>query len=189
MGLLIVGLGFKVAAVPFHFWTPDVYQGSPTPFTGYMAAVAKAAGFAGLLRVLNRCAPHPAGQLAADHLGHRRADPAGRVGPGPRPEGPEADARLLVDQPGRLCAGRRPGCVESREPQAPCSTFSPTRSSSSAASRWCELIQGPGEARNDLGAIRGSGPPPAAPGAGDAGVPAGPGGRAVYQRASSPSST
>jgi NADH-quinone oxidoreductase subunit N len=54
MGLMIVGLGFKVAAVPFHFWTPDVYQGSPTPFTGYMAAVAKAAGFAGLLRVLNQ---------------------------------------------------------------------------------------------------------------------------------------
>lgn len=54
MALLIVGLGFKVAAVPFHFWTPDVYQGAPTPFTGYMAAVAKAAGFAGLLRVLNQ---------------------------------------------------------------------------------------------------------------------------------------
>ncbi len=53
MALLIVGLGFKVAAVPFHFWTPDVYQGSPTPFTGYMAAVAKAAGFAGLLRILD----------------------------------------------------------------------------------------------------------------------------------------
>jgi NADH-quinone oxidoreductase subunit N len=52
MALLIVGLGFKVAAVPFHFWTPDVYEGSPTPFTGYMAAVAKAGGFAGLLRVL-----------------------------------------------------------------------------------------------------------------------------------------
>jgi NADH-quinone oxidoreductase subunit N len=54
MALLIVGLGFKVAAVPFHFWTPDVYEGSPTPFTGYMAAVAKAAGFAGLLRVLDQ---------------------------------------------------------------------------------------------------------------------------------------
>ena len=54
MALLIVGLGFKVAAVPFHFWTPDVYQGSPTPFTGYMAAVAKAAGFAGLLRILSQ---------------------------------------------------------------------------------------------------------------------------------------
>jgi len=52
MALLIVGLGFKVAAVPFHTWTPDVYQGSPTPATGFMAATAKAAGFAGLIRVL-----------------------------------------------------------------------------------------------------------------------------------------
>ncbi|MGH9301003.1 MAG: NADH-quinone oxidoreductase subunit N, partial [Acidimicrobiales bacterium] len=51
MALILVGLGFKVAAVPFHAWTPDVYQGSPTPVTGFMAAVAKAAGFAGLLRV------------------------------------------------------------------------------------------------------------------------------------------
>ncbi len=49
--LMLVGLGFKVAAVPFHTWTPDVYQGAPTPVTGFMAAVAKAAGFAGLLRV------------------------------------------------------------------------------------------------------------------------------------------
>lgn len=57
MALLIVGLGFKVAAVPFHFWTPDVYQGAPTPFTGYMAAVAKAAGFAGLLRILMEALP------------------------------------------------------------------------------------------------------------------------------------
>lgn len=57
MGLLIVGLGFKVAAVPFHFWSPDVYQGAPTPFTGYMAAVAKAGGFAGLLRVLMLALP------------------------------------------------------------------------------------------------------------------------------------
>jgi NADH-quinone oxidoreductase subunit N len=51
MALLLVGLGFKVAAVPFHAWTPDVYQGSPTPVTGFMAAAAKAAGFAGLLRL------------------------------------------------------------------------------------------------------------------------------------------
>src|SRR5215213_5913186 len=48
---LLVGLGFKVAAVPFHMWTPDVYQGSPTPVTGFMAAAAKAAGFAALLRI------------------------------------------------------------------------------------------------------------------------------------------
>ncbi len=51
MALLLVGLGFKVAAVPFHMWTPDVYQGSPTPVTAFMAAAAKAAGFAALLRI------------------------------------------------------------------------------------------------------------------------------------------
>jgi NADH-quinone oxidoreductase subunit N len=51
LALLLVGLGFKVAAVPFHMWTPDVYQGSPTPVTAFMAAAAKAAGFAALLRI------------------------------------------------------------------------------------------------------------------------------------------
>lgn len=51
LALLLVGFGFKVAAVPFHLWTPDVYQGSPTPVTGFMAAVAKAGGFAAVLRV------------------------------------------------------------------------------------------------------------------------------------------
>ncbi len=50
-GLLIVGLGLKVAAVPFHMWTPDVYEGAPTPITGFMSVGAKAAGFAALLRV------------------------------------------------------------------------------------------------------------------------------------------
>ncbi len=49
--LLLVGLGFKVAAAPFHVWTPDVYQGAPTPVTGFMASASKAAGFAALLRV------------------------------------------------------------------------------------------------------------------------------------------
>ena len=49
--LLLVGLGFKVAAVPFHMWTPDVYQGAPTPITAFMAAATKAAAFAALLRV------------------------------------------------------------------------------------------------------------------------------------------
>jgi NADH-quinone oxidoreductase subunit N len=52
LALLIVGLGFKVAAVPFHFWSPDVYQGSPTPFVAFMASAVKAAGFAAILRVL-----------------------------------------------------------------------------------------------------------------------------------------
>ena len=50
-GLILVGLGFKVAAVPFHMWTPDVYQGAPSAVTAFMAAGAKIAGFAALLRV------------------------------------------------------------------------------------------------------------------------------------------
>ncbi len=49
--LILVGFGFKVAAVPFHMWTPDVYQGAPTPVTSFMAVGAKAAGFAALLRI------------------------------------------------------------------------------------------------------------------------------------------
>ncbi len=50
-GLLAVGLLFKVGAVPFHSWTPDVYQGAPTPVTGFMAACTKVAAFGALLRV------------------------------------------------------------------------------------------------------------------------------------------
>ena len=49
--LLLVGFGFKVAAVPFHMWTPDAYEGAPTSVTAFMSAGAKAAGFAALLRV------------------------------------------------------------------------------------------------------------------------------------------
>ena len=51
LALLLVGLGFKVAAVPFHFWTPDVYQGAPSPMVAWMASGVKVAGFAGLIRV------------------------------------------------------------------------------------------------------------------------------------------
>jgi NADH-quinone oxidoreductase subunit N len=50
-GLILVGLGFKVAAVPFHMWTPDVYEGSPTPTTAYMAVGAKVGGFAAMFRI------------------------------------------------------------------------------------------------------------------------------------------
>ena len=52
IGLVIAGLGFKVSAAPFHTWAPDVYQGAPAGIVGYMAAVAKIAGFAALTRVL-----------------------------------------------------------------------------------------------------------------------------------------
>ena len=49
--LVMIGLGFKVAAVPFHMWTPDVYQGAPSAVTAFMSVGAKAGGFAALLRV------------------------------------------------------------------------------------------------------------------------------------------
>ena len=49
--LLLVGLGFKTSSAPFHVWTPDVYQGSPSPVAGFMASASKAVAFAGLLRI------------------------------------------------------------------------------------------------------------------------------------------
>ena len=52
LGLVVVGLGFKVSAAPFHSWAPDVYQGAPAGVVGYMAAVAKIAGFIALARIL-----------------------------------------------------------------------------------------------------------------------------------------
>ncbi|HLT29754.1 MAG TPA: NADH-quinone oxidoreductase subunit N [Myxococcaceae bacterium] len=55
--LLAGGFAFKVAAVPFHAWTPDVYEGSPTPVTAFMSAAIKAAAFAGLVRVFVAIAP------------------------------------------------------------------------------------------------------------------------------------
>jgi len=50
MIMIVVGFGFKVSAVPFHFWTPDVYEGAPTPVTAYISVASKAASFALLLR-------------------------------------------------------------------------------------------------------------------------------------------
>jgi NADH-quinone oxidoreductase subunit N len=51
VGLLLAGFGFKIAAVPFHWWAPDVYQGAPVPVAAYLATVSKAGGVAGLLLV------------------------------------------------------------------------------------------------------------------------------------------
>jgi NADH-quinone oxidoreductase subunit N len=52
IGMLLVGLAFKVAAVPFHVWTPDVYQGAPSPVTAFMASAGKVAAFAAMMRIL-----------------------------------------------------------------------------------------------------------------------------------------
>src|SRR5213078_3008082 len=50
---LLVSLAFKVSAAPFHFWTPDVYDGAPTVFTSFMATIVKAAGFIAFMRLFN----------------------------------------------------------------------------------------------------------------------------------------
>lgn len=50
--LVLVGFGFKVSVVPFHFWAPDVYEGAPTPVAGFLSTASKAAGFAVLVRIL-----------------------------------------------------------------------------------------------------------------------------------------
>lgn len=51
LGFVLIGIGFKIALVPFHMWTPDVYQGAPTPVTAFFSVVPKAVGFAVLLRL------------------------------------------------------------------------------------------------------------------------------------------
>jgi NADH-quinone oxidoreductase subunit N len=58
--LILVGLGFKVAAVPFQFWVPDVYQGAPTPITAFLSVGSKAAGFIVLIRVVQTFLSVPA---------------------------------------------------------------------------------------------------------------------------------
>ncbi|KZK74406.1 MAG: NADH-quinone oxidoreductase subunit N [Pelodictyon luteolum] len=56
--LILAGFGYKIGAVPFHFWSPDVYEGAPTPVTAYLSVASKAAGFALLLRFFYIVIPH-----------------------------------------------------------------------------------------------------------------------------------
>jgi NADH-quinone oxidoreductase subunit N len=53
MSMVVAGLGFKIAAVPFQMWTPDVYEGAPTPITAFMSVASKAAGFALVMRIFD----------------------------------------------------------------------------------------------------------------------------------------
>jgi len=66
--LVLVALGFKVAAVPFHFWVPDVYQGAPTPVTAFLSIGSKAAGFVVLMRVVEPFLQSPFGDKVATIL-------------------------------------------------------------------------------------------------------------------------
>ncbi len=66
--MILTGLCFKIAAVPFHMWSPDVYQGAPTPFTGFLSVAPKAAGFALLLRFLMALLPQAGPELKESML-------------------------------------------------------------------------------------------------------------------------
>ncbi len=154
MALLIVGLGFKVAAVPFHFWTPDVYQGSPTPFTGYMAALAKAAGFAGLLRTLT-------GALSSQQANWRPVIwliavltlLIGSVMAIAQRDLKRMMAYSSISQAGYVLVGLQAGSAAGTAG----SLFYLFTYAFVIVGTFAVLglIQGPGEARNDLGAIRG----------------------------------
>jgi NADH-quinone oxidoreductase subunit N len=95
IGLVSVGLLFKVGAVPFHAWTPDVYQGAPTPITGFMAACTKVAAFGALLRFLYVAARLAVG-LRAGVLDGRHHHHGGRLGARDHPDRRQADACLLL---------------------------------------------------------------------------------------------
>jgi NADH-quinone oxidoreductase subunit N len=64
LALILVGLGFKVSVVPFHFWAPDVYEGAPTPVAGFLSTASKAAGFAVVVRLFFVIFPDPTLDLA-----------------------------------------------------------------------------------------------------------------------------
>ena len=92
-GLTLVGLGFKVAAVPFHMWTPDVYQGAPTSVVAYMSVAAKVGGFAALVRVLAEGMPNFVleRRFGGGVAEHRLADRGADDDPG-QPRGDRANA-------------------------------------------------------------------------------------------------
>ena len=101
---LTTGVAFKIAAVPFHYWTPDAYQGSPTPVTGYLSVGPKIGAFALILRLFAEALGAAQGRLAAGRDRPRGADDdrrqPRRADPGQR----QADAGLQLDRPHRVHA-------------------------------------------------------------------------------------
>ena len=123
LALMLVGILFKVSAAPFHVWTPDVYEGAPSPVVALLSTAPKAAAFALLLRVVYEMFPTLRAALVAAAVGCGRAfddrGQPGRAAPAKR----EAHAGLLLDCPCRLPAG---GLCRSREPAAlPPPAFTP----------------------------------------------------------------
>ena len=110
VGLLLVGLGFKVAAVPFHFWAPDVYQGAPTPVTVVHGVRRQGRRVRCDVASLDLRPASLARRLPPGRVDARRVDRGGRLGDGGRADRRQTHACVFVDQPRRIhhdrCRGR-----------------------------------------------------------------------------------
>ena len=106
LGLVIVGFAFKASVAPFHQWTPDVYEGAPTPVTAFMATATKAAALGVFLRFFDVAAVGAYNTWAPADRDDRRDHDHRRQRRRARPVVAEADARLLGRRPGRLHAVR-----------------------------------------------------------------------------------
>ena len=105
--LVVAGIGFKIAAVPFHMWAPDVYEGAPTPITAFLSVGSKAASFAMLLRIFLEGLPSMSAdwRLLFEVLAIVTMT-VGNIAALTQIE-PQAHARVLVDRARRLPADRR----------------------------------------------------------------------------------
>ena len=107
VALTLTGLAFKASVAPFHQWTPDVYEGAPTPVTAFMAVATKAAAFGVMLRLFDVALIPAADDVGADHGGagddHDRRRQRRRA----RAVLAQAPAGVLLGRPGGLHAGRR----------------------------------------------------------------------------------
>jgi NADH-quinone oxidoreductase subunit N len=131
--LLVVGLMFKGSVGPFHTWTPDVYQGAPTPVTAFMAACTKVAAFGGSCGCCTWPSATPAGSGAGCCGRGHRLD-GDRRGHRPHPDRRQADGRLLLGGPRRLPAHRCDVHHGAGPSRARCSTCWPTDSPRSRCS-------------------------------------------------------
>ena len=102
VAFMFVGLGFKVAAAPFHVWTPDVYEGAPAPVVGFMSTAPKAAAFAVLLRLMFEV--NAPGRLGLIWVAAALSMTLGNVGALVQQQC-QAAAGLLFHRARRICAG------------------------------------------------------------------------------------